>query len=261
MVCAQILEIYKPCRPSQIIKSEQLVQDVIRILLEDYINPIGGGVDKNTLRSVSSGKPLNEVATEFLLSSPTLGQQKHKDFVNNRLRNGEIPVHDPIKRLKIQSFRTSVKKTTTKQKKSVDVNRDIVAKLLSISVKRGKTINFEKALKFPLGEVPLSICNTDGSMRKTNKSNLAQIILSQMDTSTLELQKEKTAYIVDVMALIRTLTNLSDAFERLTWKMFSCIPKGYHRLAFVADCYFQNSIKDTERSKRGTSNKVIVRSS
>ena len=75
------------------------------------------------------------------------------------------------------------------------------------------------------------------------------------------MQKERTAYIVDVMALIRTLSNLPDTFEKLTWKMLSYIPKGYHRVDFVADCYFQNLIKDVERSKRGTSNKIIIRSS
>ena len=87
--------------------------------------------------------PLNKEATEFLLSSPSLGIEKHQCFVNERLRNRNIPVHDPIKRAKIQSFKTCGKKTTTKQKKSVDVNRDILGKLLSISLKRGKTINFE----------------------------------------------------------------------------------------------------------------------
>ena len=86
---------------------------------------------------------LNKKTIEFLLLSPSLGIEKHQCFVNERLRNRNIAVHDPIKRAKIQSFKTCVKKTTAKQKRSVDVNRDIFAKLLSISLKRGKTINFE----------------------------------------------------------------------------------------------------------------------
>ena len=41
-------------------------------------------------------------------------------------------------------------------------------------------------------------------------------------------------------------------FERLAWKVLSLVPKGYHRVDLVADCYFETSIKDAE-GKRGTS--------
>ena len=43
--------------------------------------------------------------------------------------------------------------------------------------------------------------------------------------------------------------------------MVSYIPKGYGCIDFVADCHFENSIKASERLKRGISNKVIVKSS
>jgi hypothetical protein len=62
------------------------------------------------------------------------------------------------------------------------------------------------------------------------------------------------------MALIRTMSNLPDTFEKLAWKFLSYIPKGYYRVDLVADCYFESSIKDAERSKRGTSRKIIVKS-
>ena len=53
---------------------------------------------------------------------------------------------------------------------------------------------------------------------------------------------------------------IPDTFERLAWKMVSYIPKGYGHIDFVADCYFENSVKASERLKRGISNKVIVKS-
>ena len=80
-------------------------------------------------------------------------------------------------------------------------------------------------------------------------------------TETLDVKKELTAYIVDFMALIRTITKIPDTFQRLAWKMVSYIPKGYGRIDFVADCYFENSIKASEQLKRGISTKVIVKSS
>ena len=50
--------------------------------MEDYINPFDNGIDKYTLVNISSGKPLKEEATEFLLSCPAVGKEKYKDFVN-----------------------------------------------------------------------------------------------------------------------------------------------------------------------------------
>ena len=74
--------IYKPCRPSQILTTEKPVQEVIRVFREDYINPFAIGIDKSALVNISSGKPLKEEATEFLLSCLTVGKKikKYKDF-------------------------------------------------------------------------------------------------------------------------------------------------------------------------------------
>ena len=130
--------IYKPYPPSQILTTEKLVQEVNQIFREDYINPFDIGIDKNTLANISSGKPLKEEATEFLLSCPTVGKEKYKDFVNTQLRKKGIHVHDPIKRTKTKllRFKSSSKKPKTNQRKRVEVNRDILAKLLAISLAR-----------------------------------------------------------------------------------------------------------------------------
>ena len=57
--------IYKPSRPSQISKSEHLVQSVMHILIEEYINPFGFDVEKDELVSLSSGVPLNNDLPTF----------------------------------------------------------------------------------------------------------------------------------------------------------------------------------------------------
>ena len=45
---------------------------------EDYKNPFDIGIDKNTLANISSGKPLKEEATEFLLSCPKVRKENTK---------------------------------------------------------------------------------------------------------------------------------------------------------------------------------------
>ena len=64
---------------------------------------------KNTLVNISTGKPLKEEPTEFLLSCPTVGKEKYKDFVDTRLRKKEISVHNPIKqtKTKLLTFKSS----------------------------------------------------------------------------------------------------------------------------------------------------------
>ena len=85
------------------------------------------------------------------------------------------------------------KKTTTSNNKSIEVNRDILGRLLSISSKESKTIDFVKALHYPLCEVPLSLVNADGTTRKTNKTKLANIIIS--NTFTTDISKQQTKQI------------------------------------------------------------------
>ena len=103
------------------------------------------------------------------------------------------------------------KKTTTSNNKSIEVNRDILGRLLSISSKESNTIDFVKALHYPLCEVPLSLVNADGTTRKTNKTKLANIIIS--NTFTTDISKQQTAYIIDVMAYVKTMVNLPDTYE------------------------------------------------
>ena len=108
-------------------------------------------------------------------------------------------------------------------------------------------------MRYPLCEVPLGLASVNGTMRKPKKSKLANIITS--NTFTTDISKQQNAYIIDVMAYIRTMVNLPDTYERLAWQFLSGIPKGFSRIDLVADSYFNNSIKDAERIKRGTSKK------
>ena len=68
------------------------------------------------------------------------------------------------------------------------------------------------------------------------------------------------AYLVDLMALIRTQTRTPVTYEELALQLFMAIPPGYKRIDIVADTNRDTSVKDTERSKRGCSEAIIVRS-
>ena len=55
------------------------------------------------------------------------------------------------------------------------------------------------------------------------------------------------AYLVDLIALIRTQTRTPATYEELALPLFMAIPPGYKRIDTVAYTYRDASIKDPER--------------
>ena len=261
-------EIYKPLRPSQIIKSEAMVSKVIQILEDEYINPFGVQVDEEKLINLSSGVPLADAVAEDILSIPSEGKRLAEAFKNDRIYSKSALFHDPIKKCKVKTFQSSSKSVVVRNGstiKSVDVNRNMLGSLLAFSVKSGKAIDMEKALEFPLSAISLSISNADGSRRQTSKSKLMQVLNSLMATTSFANNCKPPssgvgAYVVDFIALIRTMIEIPSTFEGLAWKIIKCIPSGYPRVDLVADTYRQMSMKNAERDNRGSSSQIIIKS-
>ena len=62
------------------------------------------------------------------------------------------------------------------------------------------------------------------------------------------------------MALIRALPGVCDTYEELAQKVFDALPVGYQRIDIVADTYIEKSLKNSERTKRGCSKRVLMHS-
>ena len=147
--------------------------------------------------------------------------------------------------------------------KAAEVNRNVIGTLLALSARSERLINFQKALSYPLCSVPLSLANPDGSCRMTQKSKLSYVIYENsvlLECGDLPPKTDVTAYLVDLMALIRTQTRTPATYEELALQLFMAIPPVCKRIDTVADTYREASIKDPERSKRGCSEAIIVRS-
>ena len=68
------------------------------------------------------------------------------------------------------------------------------------------------------------------------------------------------AFIIDFMAVIRTMTEIPETYEKLTWKFLKMLPLGYNRIDIVCDTCQECSLKSAERNKRCCSSKMIIRS-
>eukprot|EP00794_Sanderia_malayensis_P002284 gene2284-2627_t len=234
-----------------------------------YINPFDPGLDKDKLYNLSSGIPVNfELPNETLNVLPN-GKRAHCQFVNSRLESTNIKFHEPIKRQKSFLFSNCGKKIEIKvngKSKVVEANRDVLGKLLAASTKHERTIDFKKALEYPLTSVPLSLAKADGSRRMTQKSALMDVFVKKCSRDNINfrsviLAKETVlAYIIDLMALVRTFTSVPKTFEALAFKVLDCIPKTYKRVDIVAGCYTPYSIKSMEKNRRGMAPKIKVQS-
>ena len=153
-----------------------------------------------------------------------------------------------------------------KKLKSVKVNRNILGLLLSASAKSGQVIDFAKAFEYPLGPVPLSLANPDGSHSVTSKSKLLKVILKHCNSQILHPRESQlprqavSVVVIDMMACLRTMKQIPDTYEELTWKLLKLLPQVYERINIVADTYHEVSLKSAERSQRGKASKVIIRS-
>ena len=78
---------------------------------------------------------------------------------------------------------------------------------------------------------------------------------------SIKLPKQDiAAYLVDLMALIRTLQRTSDTYSELTQQVVQTLPVEHPRVDIVADTRRNDSIKNSERIKRGHSAKVLIKS-
>ena len=202
------------------------------------------------------------------MSIRKVGEEEYDKFRNERLKK-EKGFHDPTKRNNLKLFSTGNRKVQIEpstQVKTIEANRNNLASLLSLSAKTGQVIDFEKALKYPLSSVPLSLANPDGARRTTAKNKLQGIILDHCSNpvghpkETLTDKRNVSAFLIDMMAVIRTLTEIPENYEDLTWKFMKVLPRNYCRVDIVADTYQEMSIKSAERNKRGCSEKISIQS-
>ena len=163
-------QLYKAFRPSQIVGSEKMVQRVMDVLQEEYMNPFSVLLDENQLYNLSSGVPVESDLTEKILAVESTGTEIAKTFATERLlTNGTKKFHDALPRNKIWSFKNVSKKIVVKKnqkERTVEVNRDILGLLVRLSLCSGPpSVDFERALKYPLSPIPLSIATPDGERR------------------------------------------------------------------------------------------------
>ena len=91
-------DFYKALRPSQIIKSEDKVSQLVQILENGYINPFSLTLEATKLFSLSSAVAVEEELADKILNITDVGKSLAETFRNERFIRHNISFHVPIKR-------------------------------------------------------------------------------------------------------------------------------------------------------------------
>ena len=111
---------------------------------------------KDDLYHLSSAVPVADDDSIKMLLSHVEGVQFYDEFKKQHINSKNVYFRQPIKRNNYTTFKTLCKVSKT-QTKNLQVNRNIIASLLAFSIKHGKVIDMENALKYPqLCHLPLA---------------------------------------------------------------------------------------------------------
>jgi hypothetical protein len=251
---------HKSNRPSEIKHSEEDVSKLITAF-NNFMNPFDiPDHASDVLLCIASGKSASTAISNDLLNYVSSGETAADKFINERLLSGKLKFHDPMKKLRLQTFQNMavVKAISANQQKTIRVKaeRNFIGQLLMLAQKHGKDIDMDKLFAYPLSPIPWSLATADGSFMKTNKAQLMHMLEQQSTHRENDLPVEYSA-IIDGNALLQSLTRLPDTFGELARSVFSCLPK-VPVVHFVTDTYHSYSIKQIERQRRGSSAKHII---
>ena len=115
----------------------------------EYIDPFSLNLDIGQLYNLSSGVPKESGVEELLLIEES-GSIAATEFLEKRILN-KVNFNDPIRRVETPTFQeTSVTLKKNGSEKIVYANRDIISRLLSLSTRFEKSLDFRYALTYPL---------------------------------------------------------------------------------------------------------------
>ena len=227
----------------------------IKYEIINNINPFSPSLDANFLFNISTGKSAKPNTAKFLLSVESDGKSLKDGFINERAND---PKRFEMRRslVKVLSFASEkiVKKVKVNGKETtLIIQRDIFGRLLVIALKNKVSVLI--TLSYPLSPIPLVFCRPDGSICKTNKSQLANYILKITTEETDDpIDPNIFTYVIhDGFCLLNKLVNVPVTYGELSTKILDMITKSIHlqRVDLIFDTYPDGpTIKDYKHKLR-----------
>jgi len=249
----------KDLQSSRIQRDEQDVKKVMATVTT-WHNPFTHQANDKFLINISSGSVATESITSDLLTAYSQGEECFKEFTSERLQSSAKSFFDPIRKLNLNTFSSLAVKSTvsTKVGKQVTLkaDRNLLARMLTIAQVRSDSFNLRNVLKYSLGPIPYSLANVNGTLMKTTKSKLLELLECYSLPCEVDINNVST-WLYDGMAIIQGLKSQSipKTMAELAKLVLSIIMKhtcNNLRVDFVCDTYPNISIKNVERNSRAS---------
>lgn len=132
-------------------------------------------------------------------------------------------------------------------------DKKLFSRLLIIG--QSRKIDLREILSYSLGTVSYPLASTDGSLAKTNKSALMDLLEAKGGDCLVDKIPANGAILFDGMAVIQALQSRPPTFGELAETILQYLVKlalqyKCERVDFVIDQYPEMSIKNVERSRR-----------
>lgn len=225
---------------------------------------------ESKLVSIATKDVAGDEITKDLLSCENRGKTLVNEFTKKRLEDKAVDFFNPMKKNRSKTF-AHLYKTTGPEKqcatKLIKADRKLLQRLFN-AANSGRSVQIADIMKHELSPVPMSLVSSNGVMNSTAKSQMLNILTSDLNIATpgtiprLDLL---TCVIIDGHAMIQTLgkpqgcQNFGDyagVFVRAVYKNFEV--GRTTRVDVTFDRYFGTmSIKAPTRAKRTSKRRPI----
>ena len=166
---------HKESKPARIKRDAKDVEQLIR-QFERY--SIFYPADRDELIGLTTGDVATDEIKLNMANAYSKGQRVIIEIIQERLADKTVSFHAPLKKLQLKSMSSMYSLSVSDKKsqaKGVKNHRDLFRRII-VSVDAGRDIDIDNFLKQELSEVPLSLASIAGSLRGTNKAQLAASI-------------------------------------------------------------------------------------
>lgn len=208
-------------------------------------------METSKLYNIATGKCVSDQIADCLLGLEKTGCEKRELFIEECAKESKR-FEKPIKRNRLYTFKMLLQKAAVKKNgKLIQIanQRDLFGLLLSIAI--DYKINLLVVLSFPLTKYPTTMCDPDGTICKTTKSVLTQVLEGLFETA--EYLEAPDLIIYDGFALLYTLKNVPLTFGEISERILKYITTNHaRRIDLLFDTYPTLSLKRQEHVIRGS---------
>ncbi|CAH2096461.1 unnamed protein product [Euphydryas editha] len=230
------------------IKKDNLQLRAFIEVLRNNMNPFDSKkLNHDKLYNISTGRCASDSVSNFLLKAEEIGELQRKEFISKCAKDINS-FEESLKKNKIFNFSSSHEKKKVylvNKTQEVRMQRDLFGRMLGISIE--KNTDIEKVLTFPITPIPMSLCHTDGSIFKTDKSSLMKCLQVESTAPT-----HNDFVLIDGFFLLHCIKDVPRTFEGISKKILQMLTNySAPNVHLIFDRYYQPSIKDYERCMRG----------